>query len=238
MSAGGVRRAARWAALGIGVAAATYGAVVAAAYYRYGNPPPPRPDEADPVLDAFMPSYEVAERHHVRVLAPPDVTLRAATQVNIQDSAVVSAIFRARELALGADPSVEAEPQGLLAQTLALGWRVLHEEPGRVIVVGAVTRPWEANVVFRGLSPNEFKAFREPNYVKIAWTLRVEASTPAETICRTETRVATTDPAARARFRWYWARFSPGIVLIRQFLLRQLKADAERHVPASPLQPA
>jgi hypothetical protein len=237
LTSSAVGRAARWAALGIGVTAATYAGVVAAAYYRYGNPTPPRPDEADPVLDAFMPSYEVAERHHVRVLAPTDVTLRAATTVNLQDSAVVSAIFRARELVLGADPS-GAQPQGLLAQTLALGWRVLHEEPGREIVVGAVTRPWEANVVFRGLSPDEFKAFREPNYVKIAWTFRVEAATPAETICRTETRVATTDAAARARFRWYWARFSPGIVLIRLFLLRQLKSDAERQVPANPPQPA
>ena len=231
MTASSLRRATRWAALGIGVAAATYCAVVAAAYYRYGYPPPPRPDEADPALDPFMPIYEVAERHQVRVLAPAAITLRAATEVNLQDSAVVSAIFKARELVLGSDPAAEASPQGLLAQTLALGWHVLHKEPGREIVVGAVTQPWEANVVFRGLAPDEFKAFREPNYVKIAWTLRVESVSPAETIFRTETRVVATDPTARARFRWYWARFSPGIVLIRQVLLRQLKADAERHVP-------
>ncbi len=237
MTAGFVGRATRWAALGIGVAAATYGAVVAATYYRYGNPPPPGPDEADPVLDAFMPSYEVAERHQVRVLAPAGITLRAAAEVNLQDSAVVSAIFRARELALGADAAAAAQPLGLLAQTLALGWRVLHEEPGRAIVVGAVTQPWEANVIFRGLAPDEFKSFHEPNYVKIVWTLRVEALSPAETLFRTETRAVATDPTARARFRWYWARFSPGIVLIRQVMLRQIKADAERHVPAT-AQPA
>jgi hypothetical protein len=118
-----------------------------------------------------------------------------------------------------------------MAQMLALGWHVLHEEPGREIVVGAVTQPWEANVVFRGLAPDEFKAFHAPNCVKIVWTLRVDPVGPAETLFRTETRVVATDPTARARFRWYWARFSPGIVLIRQVLLRQLKADAERHVP-------
>ena len=237
MIAGGVRRAMRWAALGVGVAAASYGAVVAAAYYRYGNPKPPRPDEVDPALDAFMPSYEVAERHQVRVLAPADITLRAAAEANLQDSAVVSAIFRARELALGADPATEAQPQGLLAQTLGLGWRVLYEEPGREIVVGAVTQPWKANVVFRGLAPDEFKAFHEPGYVKIVWTLRVEAVGPTDTLFRTETRVVATDPSASAHFRWYWARFSPGIVLIRHVLLRQLKADAERQVLAS-AQPA
>lgn len=234
MTIGYAGRVTRWAALGLGVAAATYGAAMAAAYFRYGNPSPPRPDEADPVLDAFMPFYEVAERHQVRVLAPADITLRAATGANLQDSAVVSAIFRARELVLGADAAAAAPPRGLMAQTLALGWRVLHEEPRREIVVGAVTQPWEANVVFRGLAPDEFKAFHEPDYVKIVWTLRVEAVGPAETVFRTETRAVATDPTARARFRWYWARFSPGIVLIRQALLRQLKADAEQGVPGVP----
>ena len=30
----------------------------------------------------------------------------------------------------------------------------------------------QANVVFRSLLPDEFAAFHEPGYVKIAWTLR------------------------------------------------------------------
>ena len=38
----------------------------------------------------------------------------------------------------------------------------------------------------------------------------------------------TTDPTARTKFRWYWARFSPGIVLIRRVMLGPLKTDAER----------
>ena len=102
--------------------------------------------------------------------------------------------------------------------------------------MGAVTQPWQANVVFRGLSPEEFKAFDEPGYVKIAWTLRVEPIGASESIFRTETRVVTTDRTARSRFRWYWARFSPGIVLIRQVMLTQVRRDAERLalVPAPP----
>ncbi|PYR46798.1 MAG: hypothetical protein DMF89_20885, partial [Acidobacteria bacterium] len=45
---------------------------------------------------------------------------------------------------------------------------------------------------------------------------------------RTETRVATTDPTARAKFRRYWSFFSPGIILIRWMSLGPLKAEAER----------
>jgi hypothetical protein len=228
-----LRRAAVWAALGLAVVAAGYASVMAGVYARYGHPPPAKPDEADPVLDEFMPAYDVAERHHIRVNAPADVTLRAAQEVKLRDSAVVEAIFRARELVLGAAPHAAEQPRGLLAQTLALGWRVLHDEPGTRIVVGAVTRPWHADVVFRGMAPAAFKAFSEPEYVKIVWTLRVESAGPSETIFRTETRAVATDRVARARFRWYWARFAPGIVLIRKMMLRQLRADAERRAAAT-----
>jgi hypothetical protein len=62
---------------------------------------------------------------------------------------------------------------------------------------------WEATVVFRGLAPDEFTAFHEPGYVKIVWTLRADPVGSCESIFRTETRVATTDPTARKRFRWF-----------------------------------
>ena len=102
--------------------------------------------------------------------------------------------------------------------------------------MGAVTQPWLADVVFRALSPEMFREFREPGYVKIAWTLRADPGGEDWTIFRTETRAVATDKTARARFRWYWARFSPGIILIRWMLLRRLKAEAEagdRRAPAA-----
>jgi hypothetical protein len=64
--------------------------------------------------------------------------------------------------------------------------------------------------------------------VKIVWTLRADPVGESESMFHTETRVTTTDQAARTKFRWYWARFSPGIVLIRRVMLGLLKTDAER----------
>ena len=58
--------------------------------------------------------------------------------------------------------------------------------------------------------------------------LRLWAHGRSESMFRTETRVTTTDQTARTKFRWYWARFSPGIVLIRRGMLGLLKTDAER----------
>jgi len=94
--------------------------------------------------------------------------------------------------------------------------------------MGAVTQPWMANVVFRALPPAEFAAFDEPGYAKIVWTLRADPIAAEESLFRTETRVNTTDPEARRKFRWYWSLVSPGVVLIRRLSLGLLKREAER----------
>jgi hypothetical protein len=222
-----IRRATGWLAAGAGVAALGYAAFAGLTWYRYGQVARASADETDPLLDRFMPEYEVAERHHVAVNAPAGVTLSAASATDLQQSPIVRAIFRARELVLGATSSA-APRMGLLAQTQALGWGLLAEEPGREIVVGAVTQPWLADVVFRALPPEQFAAFREPGYVKIVWTLRADPVGAATSIFRTETRVTTTDALSRSRFRFYWSRFSPGVILIRRLMLVHLKSEAER----------
>jgi hypothetical protein len=180
------------------------------------------------LLELFMPGYEVAERHHIRVAAPAEIAFEAACEQDLMALPLIQAIFKAREIVLGGEPDTVARPRGLLALTKSLGWGVLAEVPGREVVMGAVTQPWYAEVVFRPLPPDEFAAFDEPGYVKIVWTLRADPVGPHDSVFRTETRVATTDAAARRKFRWYWARFSPGIGLIRQLSLGPVRREAER----------
>ena len=225
---GFLRSTARWLTAGFGVAAAAYGTYAAIAWYRYGDAPAPTADQQDSLLDRFMPAYEVVERHEIRVAAPAAVTLDAARRVDLQASSLVRAIIRAREIVLGATPDERPRAKGLLAEVQSLGWGVLAEVPERELVVGAVTRPWEANVTFRALPPDEFASFTEPGFVKIAWTIRAEPIGDSESIFRTETRAVSTDPDSRSRFRRYWSLFSPGIIAIRWAVLRPVKAEAER----------
>ncbi len=221
--------ASRWLAAAAGLAAASYTAYVATAWFRYGTVTRrPDNDDRDVLLDQFMPAYDVAERHHVRIGAPPAVTFQAARDMYLERSAIVRAIFKAREWIMRSHAAREPEARAFLDQMRAIGWGVLAEVPGREIVMGAVTRPWMADVVFRPLPPDQFAAFAEPDYVKIAWTLRADPIGAAASIFRTETRVVTTDRAARAKFRRYWAFASPGIILIRWASLGPLKAEAER----------
>jgi len=221
----------------LGAAAACYAAFVGSTWLRYGHAPAPAEDEVDPLLDVFMPTYDVAERHHVSVGAPAAVTFGALMEMDLENSLLIRAIFKGREMLLGAEPDPKERSRGLVAVTKELGWVVLADMPGHEIVMGAVTRPWEPNVVFRGIPPEHFAAFNEPDYVKIAWTLRADAISPYSSIARSETRVVATDASARRKFRWYWSRFSAGVVLIREVSMCLVKREAEKRAMAAPAAP-
>jgi len=224
-----IGKLAKWSAAGVGVGVAAYATYAGVTWLRYGRVPSSG-EESDHLLDGFMATYDVVDHHHTHVAAPADVTFATAYDIELQDSPLVRAIFKGRELLLRSKPDGITRPRGLVALTESLGWGVLAEVPGREIVLGAVTQPWEANVVFRGLPPAEFVEFQEPGYVKIAWTLKVDPLDEQHSLFRTETRAIATDVGARVRFRRYWSFLSPGIILIRRAMLNSLRTEAERRV--------
>ena len=180
-----------------------------------------------------MPVYDIAERHHIRVAAPGHITIEAAREMDLNRSRVSRAIFRTREAVLGAARETAEHPRGIIAWTQSLGWGVLAEVPGREIVMGAVTQPWQANVSFTALPPDEFATFDAPDAVKIVWTLRADPVGEAASVFRIETRAVATDAEARRKFRRYWSLLSPGIIMIRWMALAPLKADAEARFRAT-----
>jgi hypothetical protein len=210
-----------------GIAAGAYAAYAATNWWRYGRPPRPVDGERDDLLDRFIPEYDIVERHRAYVNAAARFTLQAAKEQDLMNVAAVRAIFKARELVMGATPDEHAHPRGLLANVRSLGWGVLAELPDREIIVGAITKPWEANVTFQAMPADDFRSFAEPGFVKIAWTLRADPLPNGASIFRTETRAVATDAESRARFRNYWALASPGIALIRRLSLGPLSRDAE-----------
>jgi hypothetical protein len=164
----------------------------------------------------------------VRMAAPAEITWSAACDMDLQQSVIVRGIFKARELILGGGSKEIIVPRGAACANESMGVGVLTEVPGREIAFGAATQPWMANVVFRALPAGEFAGFCESGYVKIVSTVSAHPISATESFAYTETRVATTDPTARARFRLYWPCFLRGIVVMRRVLLGLVKAEAER----------
>jgi hypothetical protein len=224
------KNTARGLAVGAGLAAIGYGAMVVYHRAMYGRVKDSAADGKDSLIDQFIPEPEVVEHHQININAPADIVLDTAKQMEVLNSPVIRAVFRLRELALGGEPDTRPHPARLLPQMQSIGWVVLAEIPGREIVLGSVTQPWQAAPVFRSIPASEFRDFVEPGYVKIVWTLRADPVTESRSLFHTETRVCTTDAEARDRFRRYWSFVAPGVELIRLVMLRPLKHDAERRM--------
>lgn len=225
-----VKTAGRGLAVGAAVAAAGYAALVVLNRSRYGDAKGYADGLEDSLLDRFIPEPEVAEHYQIAIAAPADIVIASAKQLELLKSPVIRAIFRARELALGGEPDTRPHPTALMEQMQSIGWVVLSERPGREIVFGSVTQPWQAAPVFRSIPADQFKDFSEPGYVKIVWTLRADPVDDQHAVFHTETRVCTTDGQARERFRTYWSFVAPGVALIRRAMLRPLKRAAESRV--------
>jgi hypothetical protein len=179
-------------------------------------------------LDSFLPTPDIRERFHTMIRAPQALVMEVAANFDMQSLPVVRAIFWLREKLMRAAPSGPRQPQGLLAETRGMGWALLAEHPGEMIVCGAACQPWLATARFIPIPADRFSAYAEPNQVKIAWTLEAEALGPELTRFAHETRAVATDTQARQNFRryWRWARF--GIVSIRLLLLPAVRREAER----------
>jgi hypothetical protein len=188
----------------------------------------------DRLIERFMPHADVRERYEVLVRAPADLVFDVAWNFDLQAIPVVRAIFRLREMFLGAKTPSERRSTGLVAETTALGWGVLAHRPGRELVMGAVTQPWRGDVTFTAVAPEYFTEFADPNLVKIVWTIEVEPLGPAVTRFRHETRVLATDDVARRKFLryWWWARI--GIRMIRRLMIPAVQREAERQARKSP----
>jgi hypothetical protein len=189
--------------------------------------------EAAGPLERFIPQPDVRERFETTIRAPADVAIEVATRFDMQSLRWVRAVFWLREKLMRSARSAPRKPQGILEETRALGWGLLAEEPGRLVVCGAVCQPWLADVKFSPVAPGDFATYGQPDQVKIAWTLEAEEIGPGVTRFAQETRVVATDERARTKFRryWRWARF--GIIAIRLLMLPAVRRAAERRAAAA-----
>ncbi len=194
----------------------------------FGREKPEEPRAAPVVsLDRFLPLYDISQRHETTVKASAPITFFAARNLDLSRSAAVQLVLRSRKLFMGGQ-GVELQRRPFLDQVHAMGWVLLADVPGRAMVFGAVTRPWETNMRLRSIPPEQFSEFRERGWAKIIWTLEVDPAPEGRSVLRTRTRVATTDATARKQFKPYWSKIVPGVALVRQQALGLVKSDAER----------
>jgi hypothetical protein len=184
-------------------------------------------------LDRFIPRPDVRERFETTIRAPADLVMEIASGFDMQSLPLVKAIFWMREKVMRAGSSAPRRPQGILEETKSLGWGLLAEQAGRLVVCGAKCQPWLPSVQFSAIAPGDFEAYAEPGQVKIAWTLEAGELGPELTRFVQETRAVATDEYSRDRFLRYWRWARLGIICIRLLLLPAVRRTAERRWAAA-----
>lgn len=186
-----------------------------------------RPHLETSTLDKYLPDSDIREYHDLVVPGPVDRAFATLRKVDFSRSRLVRTIFGIRTLPSFFRHQPWGTPKGpFVEQALGMGWVILEESPTE-LVAGAVTQPWAGVVKFTGLSPEDFRAFAEPGFVKIVWGFSARQEGPDTSRLITETRAQATDATSRARFLRYWFFVSPGIRLIRRVALRIAKRDLE-----------
>lgn len=102
------------------------------------------------------------------------------------------------------------------------GFHILEEIPGKEIVVGAVGKFWQLNILFKELKPDQFREFEDAGYGKIAWSISVEPFKNGSTLCM-ELRMTATDENSWKRFIRYYRIIGIGSKLIRKTLMHQME---------------
>lgn len=177
---------------------------------------PVPPLRAESVDDEFLPRFDAESRHSIRITAPPAVVYGVSRDLDMSSSPLVRALF-----ALRCMPRSGLRLQGLTN----IGFKMLRDEPARVVVLGLIGRFWTLRGDLINFDPADFHSFAAPGYAKATWSFTFEGS--SQTRLTTVTRVLCLDRAARRSFERYWFFVRPFSGLIRQEALRIVKRQAE-----------
>lgn len=171
------------------------------------------------LIDEFMPTYDVHERHEIDIHAPVEKVYAAINSCDLSGSRIIRWLFLLRGM-----PRSAVTIQGLHEIDFAL----LGEVPGQEILLGLVGRFWAFCGDLQPVDAAGFRKFDKTGYAKATWNFTLAERADARTHVVTETRVQCMDETSRKRFLLYWRLIGPFSALIRRRMLRLIKRQAEQ----------
>ena len=176
-------------------------------------------------LDDIMPEYHFYETHSTRVHARPEHVMQAVRESTFRDMKSLSTLLKIRAAAL------RIHGTGVLPQDR----RILDAFSAPGMLLGAsdheVLKCWIANLRAQRLAEvrtlQEFKEYREPGGIKMAFNFLVEDAGEGWCTLSTDTRVLALDDLTRSGMARYWRFIVPGSGLLRRQWLDGIKRRAE-----------
>ena len=185
--------------------------------------PPPAAAGSGTRLDEILPRFDVSKTHRLPVAAPAGRTFEALERYDLRESGFTRLLLALR--GYGRLARRPEHPTGLAASLATAGFVPLGGRTGRELVFGLVGKFWTPRGGIRALSPEEFLAFAEEGYAKVAWNVSVEAA-ESGSLLTTETRVLCFGRGARWRFAVYWRTIERFSGAIRMAMLRGIRGRA------------
>lgn len=177
-------------------------------------------------LHRLIPNPRMLDVDHVVLQASPERVWQKVRHLDLASSRLVRALFAIRTLPSRLagetlDPRVRLDD--LASSSEHPGFQILIDDPPREVAAGAIGKVWHLRIPFVHVDGAEaFAAFAEPDFVKVAWAIRVIPASSTRTHVEFELRVdATTDEAWR-KFRRYYRVIGPGSHFIRRVVLSEI----------------
>lgn len=177
-------------------------------------------------IQSLLPRPRHTEVMRIFVQASPEVAWEAARHHDMSAIPWVRFLFNLRTVAdLFHDhgPGPEDRRIGIdQIEAHGKGFMIVHEEPGKEVVVGAVGQFWHLDIPFKELKREAFKDFQEPGWGKLAWSITVEPYLSGSTICL-ELRTTATDEESWKNLKRYYHLIGIFSHAIRRSLLGRLE---------------
>ena len=182
------------------------------------------------ILDDFVPAYQFAEFHTIRIKAPRERVYQAIRDVPANEITLFRTLTWIRRFGRRGPEGILNTPEKmpLLDVATHTSFMLLAEEPDREIVLGTLVAAPKGTRLKKDPTPDDFKALHAPGFALGAINFRVEDTANGETLLTTETRIYATDASARRNFAAYWRVIYPGSALIRVMWLRAIRRRAEK----------
>jgi hypothetical protein len=191
------------------------------------------------LIDVLIPSFDKTIVHEVSVDAAPEVVFDAVRSMDflMVRSPMITTLFTLRNAPgrlsrrlrgqVNPPPLPAARLADLFDGTVSGEWVGLAEDRPHEIVFGAVGTVWQPTIRWQVVAANDFTAFSDPGYAKMAVAFATRSGDRGSTILSYEARTTTTDAHSKARFGRYWLLVRPFVRLVMRAALHTARDQAE-----------
>ena len=171
------------------------------------------------LIDDFMPDFEFGDAQKIDFNAPREAAFRAVKTFDMGESTTIRWLFKMRGI----------PTENLTLRDLQrVNFKILGEKPEEEIVLGLAGQFKSLTGGLLDLSPEQFRGFNDPGFIKAVWNFAVLEVSPGRSRVTTEIRIAPTDENSRAKIKSYWGMVKPPSAMIRNEILKLIKKQAER----------